>query len=156
MVRAAARCLRPGGRLVGVRECLDSKARGPAPPSADASRGPLRFAYSLLDSTYGMENAELMPREPHCFKDFCQCKFEFGNSDGSSMQFQSFVVHEATMLDAFAEAGLVVQDAGPRLSFDAVGAMMFDAELQNSYLDSYGKLMWYFDAVKPPQPGAKH
>jgi hypothetical protein len=40
-----------------------------------SSRGPLRFAYTLDSKGGGPQ-------------DFCQCHFEFGNSDGSAMDFQ--------------------------------------------------------------------
>ena len=65
------------------------------------------------------------------------------------MSFSSHIVTEATMLTAVAAAGLEVAFAGPRLAFDEYGKRLFDEALQREYLASYGKLMWYFDFVKP-------
>ena len=94
MLRTASHALKPGGRLVGVRECLDSKSLGPAPVAADTSRGSLRFAYTLFNEghedgggrerTTADSNGSGSARRHagagllKCFGDFCQCKFEFG------------------------------------------------------------------------------
>ena len=96
MVSSAAFSLKPGGRLVGARERLDSASRGRAPTTADTSRGPLRFAFTLACGEGDAGTA----------RDFCTCDFEFGDSGGSTFEFQSHPVSEATMIAVFAECGL--------------------------------------------------
>mmetsp|Transcript_24341 Transcript_24341/g.37506 ORF Transcript_24341/g.37506 Transcript_24341/m.37506 type:complete len:293 (-) Transcript_24341:378-1256(-) len=149
MVSCAASSLKPGGRLVGVRECLDSASRGPALNEVDTSRGQLRFAYGMACSEVGGDGVVKLVGQ-----DWCTCNFEFCNSDGSTYEFQTHMVSEATMLKVFRESGLEVVSCGPKLAFTEEGKGMFDEELQRAYLDSYGKLMWYFDLTKSTRVAA--
>jgi len=135
MVRSAASCLKPGGHLVGVRECYSETARGPTPQRCACSHGKLSFSWSVDEKSY--------PR------DFAACHFCFGNSDGSAMQFVNHAVADKTMLQMFDEAGLTVVEAGRLLEWNPdAPSGLFPKAFTDALIDDFGSIMWFFDCVK--------
>jgi len=138
MVRSAVSCLKVGGRIVGVRECITTR------PSIDQSIdlpitakqcccacGPLYVGYTIDD---------LYP------EDFCTCKLSYGNSDGSNMNFINYAVSEATMKKVFSEEGLHVVQSGTMLEWDASAPTgVIPDDMISGVVNDYGSLMWFFD-----------
>ena len=138
MLSAASSCLKKGGRLVGVREGFNSasKEQVSMKVKGDLKGGPM-FSYELMPSGDSGE----------CH-DFCACKFCFGNSDGSTFGFTSFVVSESTMVEMFFEAGFEVKSIGTQLSCSPEGYKLFPLDFIKTLTDDWGKIIYYFDVVK--------
>ena len=135
MLDVASSCLKKGGRLIGIRECLDSASKGRVmdKTKGEIEGGPM-FAYEILDG--------------HEAKDFSRCSVSFRNEDQVTSTFTVFPVHESTMLQMFAEAGFKVNSAGPRLTCSPEGREIFPPHFIRGLTDEWGQLMWYFDATK--------
>ena len=141
MLKAMSSCLKRNGRLIGLRECLDSATRGKASMKVKGELvgGPM-YSYELVPSADS--DKDLHPQ------DFCQCKFAFRNSDGTPWAFTTFAVRELTMIEMFIEAGFKVNSIGPRLSCSPEGHRLFPPDFIKKHLDDLGKFYNYFDVTK--------
>lgn len=140
MVRGCASALEDGGRLVGVREISESKAGGKTPREGCDTKGKLKYSFKLSQPD---KNS------------FCQCQFNFGNSDGTTFAFHTFALPEELMLKLFREEGFEVVSAGPMLKLDEQGKKLFSEEFQKHFLNTYGKVLWYFDLRKSAESAEK-
>ena len=138
MLSAASSCLKKGGRLVGVRECLSPPSKGQVlmKVKGDLKGGPM-FSYELIPSGDSEE----------CH-DFCVCKQCFRNSDGFTYAFTTFPVSESTMVEMFVEAGFKVKSIGTQLSCSPEGYKLFPLDFIKTLIDDWGKIICYFDVVK--------
>lgn len=139
MIQFAACSLKKGGRFVGVRECLDSAAKGPilTKMRVECNNGQgLVFGYEMELNEQG---------QPY---DYCKCLNHFRNSDGSSLTLTNYLVSEDTMIAMFTRAGFHINFMGPCLSCSPEGTKMFPERFLKCLVEEWGKYMWYFDVTK--------
>lgn len=138
MLKIISSCMKKGGRFFGVRECLDSSEKGPAPYKVKAEvkggNGPI-VSYEL-----NLEN-----NSP---KDYCNCRYHFLNSDRSVYDFSVFPVRESTMIDMFLQTGFAVNSCGPRISCSPEGTKLFPKDFMDAFINDWGRLLWYYDTTK--------